>query len=281
MSGARPPSTARRRWLVRVAGSALLLAGLFWFLPLDTVLAALVSIPPGVFASVLLLFLVAHVGAALKWWGLLGRTIPAVVALRAHYAGLAANLCLPGAVGGDAVRAGIAYTALRDGPRVMAVAAADRLIDMAALLAVALFGLAVSEHSGAGAWLALQALVILSGVVACVVALPRLLPMVWRIAPGLPGRTLAEQLGAAFTDLGHRPARLALTLAASATIQSVLVLLSWWLATAAGAEFSWGSGCLPGRWPRSLQCFRSRSTDLACGRQRLRHSSSRSAPTLR
>lgn len=240
-------STPRRRWLVRLAGSAILLAGLFWVLPLDQVLSALATIPPVVFCAVLVLFLTAHVAAALKWWMLLDFSIPMPLALRAHFAGLAANLCLPGALGGDAVRAGLAHASLRDGPRVTAVGAADRLIDMAALLAVSLFGLAISQQAGATLWLALQALAILAVVVAGFVALPHLVPLAWRIAPRLPGRGLADRLSSAFADLAHRPRRLVLSLAISSTIQTALVLLSWWLAVAAGTVVPMGQWMFA--WP--------------------------------
>ncbi|PWE32934.1 hypothetical protein DDZ14_07535 [Maritimibacter sp. 55A14] len=270
MTGAPTQAAARRRWLIRLCGSALLLAGLFWVLPMDAVLGALTSIPLAVFAAVLALFLAAHVGAALKWWGLLSRAIPVPLALRAHYAGLAANLCLPGAVGGDAVRAGLAHGALRDGPRVVAAGAADRLIDMAALLAISLFGLLIAQQSGPGAGLVLQAGLILAGVTLGFAALPRLLPALWRIAPGLPGRGMAERLTAAFADLARHPLRLALALVASVAIQTALVLLSWWLARAAGADvapalwiFAWPLAKIVAVLPVSLNGLGLREATLA------------------
>lgn len=240
MSYATPSTSARRRWIIRAAGSVFLLAVLFWLLPVDDVVAALKSIPPAVFMLVLALFLTAHIAAALKWWMLLDRAFHPMLAIRAHYAGLAANLCLPGAIGGDAVRAGLAQTAMKDGARVVAVAAADRLIDMVALLTVSGLGLALSWSDGSDGWMIVRAGLILTAMLAGMIVLPRLLPIPWRIVPNLPGRGFAERLASAFTALGRRPMTLAIAFLASTMIQLLLVLLAWWLAVAAGAEVTIG-----------------------------------------
>ena len=226
--------------MIRVAGSAVLLAVLFWLLPLDKVGTALRSIPPGLFILVLLLFMVGHAGAALKWWLLLDRALPPLLAIRAHYAGLAANLCLPGAIGGDAVRAGLAQSAMKDGARVVAAATADRLIDMIALLTITILGLVLSARDGMDGGLVVQAALVIGAMLAGMIALPRLLPLPWRIAPSLPGRGFAERLAAAFTELGRKPAILAIAFVASVGIQAVFVMLAWWLAIAAGAEVAIG-----------------------------------------
>ena len=234
------PQPARRRWMIRVAGSAVLLAVLFWLLPLDKVGTALRSIPPGLFILVLLLFMVGHAGAALKWWLLLDRALPPLLAIRAHYAGLAANLCLPGAIGGDAVRAGLAHSAMKDGARVVAAATADRLIDMIALLTITILGLVLSARDGMDGGLVVQAALVIGAMLAGMIALPRLLPLPWRIVPTLPGRGFAERLATALTTLGRKPATLAAAFVASVGIQAVFVMLAWWLAIAAGAEVAIG-----------------------------------------
>ena len=226
--------------MIRAAGSAILLTGLFWFLPLDKVGAALKSIPPGLFILVLVLFLAGHAGAALKWWLLLDRAFPPLLAIRAHYAGLAANLCLPGAIGGDAVRAGLAQRAMKDGARVVAAATADRLIDMIALLTITVLGLVLSARGGMDGGLVVQAALVIAAMLAGMIALPRLLPLPWRLAPALPGRGFAERLATAFAALGRKPATLATAFVASVGIQAVFVTLAWWLAIAAGAEVAIG-----------------------------------------
>lgn len=256
--------------MIRAAGSALLLAGLFWLLPLDEVVTALKSIPLAVFVSVLALFMVAHAGAAMKWWILLDRALPPLLAIRAHYAGLAANLCLPGAIGGDAVRAGLAQAAMKDGARVVAVAAADRLIDMMALLTISCLGLTLSWGAGANGWMALRAALVVAVILAGLIALPRLLPIPWRIAPGLPGRGFSERLANAFTALGRRPATLIIAFLASVAIQLLLVGLAWWLAVAAGADvpashwmFAWPLAKIIAVLPVSLNGLGLREATLA------------------
>ena len=41
MTASPSPATARRRWIIRAAGSAVLLGVLFWLLPVDEVMAGL------------------------------------------------------------------------------------------------------------------------------------------------------------------------------------------------------------------------------------------------
>ncbi|MEE9426553.1 MAG: lysylphosphatidylglycerol synthase transmembrane domain-containing protein [Paracoccaceae bacterium] len=236
-----------RGWLVRLLGSALLLGVIFWFLPLADVATAFASISPTVFLSVLCLFVVAHIAAALKWWLLLDRGLPMIQAIRAHFAGLAANLCLPGAAGGDVVRAGMAQAVVKDGSRIVAVSVVDRLIDMLALLALAGVGFVLSGQSEQSTVMVIRAGGVLLAVVAGFMALPWLLPLPWKLVPKLPGRSLADKFGGAIKIIGKNPGLLALLLAFSMTIQMVLVSLSWWLALGVGADVSLGQWMFA--WP--------------------------------
>ena len=235
--------TRHRGWVIRLAGSALFLGVLFWLLPVATIGAALAALPPGVFAAVLGLFFLAHVVAAFKWWLLLARGLPFAAAVRAHYAGLAANLCLPGAIGGDAVRAGLAHQAMRDGARVVAVAAADRLIDLLALLTLAALGLAIASQGGAGAGTTLAlAAGFFAALAGGLLALPQLLPLPWKLVPGLPGKRFAEKFADALAALRGRPGLLLAALALSLAVQAALIVMSWWLAHAVH------TGASPGQW---------------------------------
>ncbi|MCX8954045.1 lysylphosphatidylglycerol synthase transmembrane domain-containing protein [Ruegeria sp. NA] len=240
MSGRLLSDPSQRRWLIRVAGSVLVLAILFWLLPAEAIVAALKSIPIWVFLCVLTLFLLAHVGAALKWWLLLNRGLPPLLAIRAHFAGLAANLCLPGAIGGDTVRAGLAQAAMKDGAQVVAGATVDRLIDMVALLTLSCLGLVLTWESAAGGHMIWPVALILLAALAGMVAMPRLLPLPWRYIPSLPGKGFAHRLADALAGMGRKPGTLAIAFVASILIQLVLVLLAWWLAIAAGVDVAAG-----------------------------------------
>lgn len=131
-----------RRWH-RVAISAVALAVLLRFIPVRSLIAAMRQVPIGVLATTLTVFFLGHVAAAMKWRMLQGSAagLPILATLRAHFSGVLANLWLPGVVGGDLVRVGVVY---RQSSRPAAVALAslvDRVIDSAALVALAFFGL--------------------------------------------------------------------------------------------------------------------------------------------
>src|SRR5262249_37745569 len=99
-----------------------------------TVIAALRRVSVWTWASSLAIFLTGHWLNALKLRLLLGRpSLPVSMCVQAQYAGLVANLGLPGIAGGDLVRAG--YLAPTAGTARVAVASiADRLIDTLTLL---------------------------------------------------------------------------------------------------------------------------------------------------
>lgn len=237
------------RWLIRVAGSVLLLGVLFWILPRAAILDGLRRVPPLEFLAVLGMFLLSHIAAAAKWWLILERPCAFALALRAHFGGLAANLCLPGAVGGDAVRAAMVHGAMRDGARLAAGAIADRVIDLLALALLSGLGLVLLRQGGSGNLLVLlkAAAVLLAVAVAICVLLPRVLPKLWDLAPRLPGRHFALRLLAALGDLGRKPGKLILLLGASCLIQGTLVLLAYQLALAVGLVLPLGAWVFA--WP--------------------------------
>ena len=230
---------AGRRWALRLAGSAVMLAVLFWLLPREAIWQAVRSVTLASFLAMLAGFLALHVVAATKWWWMMDRRVPWGQAVRAHFAGLTANLGLPGATGGDAVRAMLAHLHMRDGPRVAAAALVDRLIDSIALgilcfAGLALLGLgfaggAAATGPGAGGHFhaALIAGPALAAAVALVLALPWLLPLPWRLIPKLPGRGLALRVAGALGEFGRRRGTLLGGLVLSLSIQIGLVLLSY------------------------------------------------------
>ena len=228
---------AMRKWAIRASGSAVALALIFWFLPKEAILQGFTRLSWPLFLSVLAAFLLAHVATASKWWLLMDRAIPLRTALRAHFAGLAANLCLPGAAGGDAVRAALAHARLRDGPKVAAAAVGDRMIDLVGLACLTLSGLVLLGGQGGNRALAFAMSGLVVGLaVAGLFLFPTLARLIWGRWPGLPAKALALRVAAAFAGLGRKPGLLLFTLALSAAIQSVLIYLSVKLAEPVGVQ---------------------------------------------
>ncbi len=264
---------ALRKWAIRACGSALALGLIFWFLPKEAILAGFTRLSWPLFLSVLAAFLMCHVAAASKWWLLMDRAVAFPIALRAHLAGLAANLCLPGAAGGDAVRAGLAHAALKDGPKVAAAAIGDRMIDLAALACLMLIGLVLlpAATSGGDHDMAVPvAIVVLAVAAAALFAFPPVARFFWNRWPRLPARALVLRLSDAFGALAKRPLRLLFTLFYSAAIQSVLIWLSVRLAEAVGVHvplaawfFAWPLAKIIATLPLSLGGLGVRESSLA------------------
>jgi glycosyltransferase 2 family protein len=130
----------RNKLLVRAAISAAILAILLWWLPTESLLAAIMAISLPVWLLVIAGFLAGHLVSAYKWRFLLGAAgvrISGREAIRAHAAGLFANLCLPSVIGGDVIRAGLV---VRDHKRIENVtlgSLADRINDSFALVLIA------------------------------------------------------------------------------------------------------------------------------------------------
>jgi len=245
---------------LRVAGSLAALGVLLWILPWDEVAAAVRRVSLGVWGGVLAGFLAGHLLGAFKWTFLLRRMGVAVswTSGGACYAlGLFANLCLPGIVGGDVVRA--AALTRRVG-RLEAVALAglgDRLLDVVALGLVLTGGVvAAGARRGAQAqgFLVLLVILLASGLLLGVAALRRPLdrwPSRWRRPVG------RSQVAA--RNLARRPGAVGLSLASALAIQSGFVLLNRALGADLGVELpaaawfvAWPLAKLAGRLPISL-----------------------------
>jgi uncharacterized membrane protein YbhN (UPF0104 family) len=141
-------------WIVRTAVTLGTFAVLFAVVPVAELWRALSQVSIGVWIGVLAVFLVCHGVAALKWRLLIvgAGALPARVWLPAHMAGLTANLCLPGIVGGDVVRAAWVVGHGRGIEPVAVASIADRAVDCVALLMLAGMGLAwVGQFGGLAA----------------------------------------------------------------------------------------------------------------------------------
>lgn len=259
-----------KKWAIKAGLSALVLAVTLSFLPLDQVWEGFRRLPLTLFFAVLALFLAGHAVATAKWWMLMGQVVPFITALRAHFAGLAANLCLPGVAGGDVVRAGMVWSAATHPGKVMAGSLGDRLVDMLALALVAAGGVAMLAAGD----VALVAMIVGALTAACVgvfYVLPALMPKLLKLVP-LPKKlaTLAQTVASAFGELGKRPGGLIGALVLSVAVQAGFVFLTILIAEAIGVEapraawfFAWPLAKLLAVLPISLAGIGVREASLA------------------
>ena len=92
---------SRATGFLRIAVSGALLAALLAFAPIGDLLARMKAVSPILWLAVLAGFLLGHAFSAAKWRWVIGGGISYPRALKAHFAGLAANIALPGVAGGE------------------------------------------------------------------------------------------------------------------------------------------------------------------------------------
>jgi len=233
--------------MLRALGSGLALLFLFWLLPIEDVLAGFVALPLSIFGLVVVAYIVGHIAAAAKFWILLDRSISYVAVLKAHWAGLVTNLGLPGAVGGDAVRAGVVISAGADAAKATGAALTDRLIDMVGLAALTAMGAATIAKPGELQAPLLLLCVFSAVLVASFAVLPGVLRVAKRYAPGVAAKEILQRSAAALEALRRRPARLAGILVVSVLIQLTFILLTVALARAIGVNAELGAWIFA--WP--------------------------------
>jgi uncharacterized membrane protein YbhN (UPF0104 family) len=233
------------RW-VRFGVSAGLLAILLSLVPLAALGAALRRVPGRVLVIASLLFMAGHIIGAMKWRWLQGGSksgLSVVQTLRAHFAGVIANLWLPSVAGGDLVRAG---AGARQSGRTMAVAVAsviDRLADTAALLLLAGAGILLV---GARSEAAHQVFLAAVGVVVASVALATAGWMFLRTRAGDPR---ARQVLDALDVFVRRPSVVAGVFAISLAVQAMFIGINISLGRAVGVAAPLGAWLMA--WPLS------------------------------
>lgn len=234
---------ASKGWLgglIRVGLSILFLAVILRFIPAGEVWACMRQVSAALWCAVFIAFLAGHVVAAAKWRALIGGAIPFGSALKAHFAGLAANLMLPGVAGGDIVRAGIVMRGSSQKTALAVGSLADRLIDTGALVLIAAGG-AIWLGASAGADRSL-----LATAAAIVVALAA--AGIWLAGPvarlmratardGKAGRVLSN-VGDALEEMSHRKATLIGCVTLSIMIQTSFALLNVLIAQSLGVGVS-------------------------------------------
>ncbi len=216
------------RWVIRAGVSAVVVAILLSIIPLDAVLDALRRTSVWTWSASVVVFFAGHYLNAMKLRLLIGPASGLTSAcVRAQYAGLVANLGLPGLAGGDIVRG--AYLAPLVGvTRVTFASIADRLIDTGTVLVLVVVALpfagvppgmsGVIQHTGL--WLAAGAVsVLVAGVV--VMRLQRF-------------SGLAATITAAVRALMTRKGALLGAVVISLVVQSAFVMTNVWLARQVG-----------------------------------------------
>ncbi len=235
-----------RGWLIRVLASAALLTITLLMLPTEKVADSIAQLRWPLFLLILVLFLASHVVAAAKWWFLLGRGIRLLSAVRAHFVGLAANLCLPGVAGGDVVRGALVMREVGNTSHLVTVSLADRIIDTVALgllagLGLLLIGEDILETIGLFSVSRMELLLIVGlPVILGLGAGFLLLPWLARMLAKWVGRKqisgVVQSVSVAVSELAVRRGALLLALVVSFSIQAGLVMLAVILAAGVGVE---------------------------------------------
>lgn len=227
-----------RRMGLRLVGSALILSLLFWVLPMDELGSALRRIPGWVWALAVPGYLSLHLIGIAKWRMLINAAdggLRFMDALRCYYYGLFGNTFLPSLVGGDAVRAGLAFRLARNRSGVVFGSVLDRMLDVVGLATVA----------GVGALLVPGALdaqnrrvflvLIGMGAVAGLVGLAVLAFLPARRFP-MKVRRILVKLRHSLRQLTRQPGVVLAALAMGITLQTSLVFFNAWLGWACGIE---------------------------------------------
>jgi uncharacterized membrane protein YbhN (UPF0104 family) len=128
---------------VRWGGSALVLALLLYLLPVRQTWSTIKHIPPYLSLGLLGLYMVLHLLGVTKWRlliNLAGADLTFPQAVRCYYLGLFGNNFLPSLVGGDFVRAGLAFRLSNKKPSIVLGSLIDRVQDVIGLLVLATIG---------------------------------------------------------------------------------------------------------------------------------------------
>lgn len=236
--------TLKTSWCLRWAGTGLAFGILFVMVPMRDLGSALAQVPLPLVAFSLLGLVLGHVVAATKWWLLLAPVtgLGWSESVRAHFAGQAATIFLPGMLGGDMVRVAWAWKKSRSGTAVAVATFSDRLIDCVALLLLAALGASMAAKPAFGwnqvlvVWIILVGVAILGGAA-----------LMWwrRNHPRAEG--IIERAAAAIDTLRKRPWLLASTLGMSLAVQGSFVAINAWIGSAAGVHV--GAAAWLVAWP--------------------------------
>jgi uncharacterized membrane protein YbhN (UPF0104 family) len=218
------------RWILRAAVSLVVVAVLLRIVPLRAVVDALRRVSVPVWTASLAVFIAGHYLNALKLRLLLGADRSVMSAcVRAQYAGLVANLGLPGIAGGDLARAAYLAPIVGTGPVVVA-SLTDRVLDSVNLLVIAGLALPMAGMPPlVRDLLANSGRLVLAAVVAAALGVMALL-VLWRRLG------LGARVKAAVDVMAARRGALVGAVAISLGVQSAFVLTNVWLARSVGVD---------------------------------------------
>ena len=225
---------SRRNWrgfILRIAGSLFVLGLLYWFLPKDKLLKAFEAFSLTIWASGVGCYLCLHLIGVAKWRMLVnaaGADLGWVQACRCYYYGLFGNTFLPSVVGGDIIRAGLAFKLSRSKSAVLMGSVVDRTIDSLGLALVAGIGallipMSLDENSRNIFW-GFALVLIVAGLL--------LLAALWMLAAtrlNFKWRRRLVKIRRSARLLLQSPDKVMLALFAVIVLQTAQVVMSVWL----------------------------------------------------
>jgi uncharacterized membrane protein YbhN (UPF0104 family) len=210
LTASPPKKKSRATGFLRIGVSALILVAMLKFVPVDEIITQMALLSPLLWLGVFVAFLAGHALSAAKWRWMIGGAVSYPRALKAHFAGLAANLALPGVAGGDVVRAGLVMKGSGRKTALAVGSLADRLIDTASLIVIAAFGaLWLGARAGVDpAALSLAAAAAVCAGVGGVALIGPIARLFRKSAPGGKFGGVVHDVADALEELARRPAAL-------------------------------------------------------------------------
>lgn len=234
--GERRPS--RRIAVLKIAATALVLVVLIALLPARELLSNIRRIRPEAWSAALAAYLALHLIGVAKWRMLIGAAGAHLSwrnSARAYYWGLFGNLFLPSLVGGDVIRAGMALSHVKSRSGLLLGSLVDRMLDVIGLGLLAGLGAllsprALDARSGwiLGTFAALVGAIAVFSILMVAVFPVRRLPM--RL------RRILVRIRQAIRATRRHPEVLVIALLAGMALQSILVVMNWWLGRLVGID---------------------------------------------
>lgn len=257
--------------ILKLTVTVALLIIIFRFVPIETIWDGIKRLSPLVWFSVLAAFVFGHLINAFKWHLLVGDRLPFVTVAKAHFAGLASNLVLPGTSGGDVTRAALIAKESGSLTHLVTGSLVDRLIDVSVLVLLAAIAAGSLASSGqAGQVLQISAGVILISGLVIYAGLPpfnRWFTAKFSSETAPKPVKLALEISAFLSRFRNR---ILICLAISALVQTSFVALNWGLSASMGGPlsfwawmFAWPAAKLIATLPISLGGLGVREASLA------------------